>query len=77
MSRGCLMFARGAPLGPHGLDWLYVHLANVWGQGVDKLSFDGRRWVAGGGLGRGGCRDHNLPDAKQQVHDWENQGQPA
>lgn len=41
------MFAHGAPLGAHGLDWLYVHLANVWGQGVDKLSFEGRRWVQG------------------------------
>jgi DNA-directed RNA polymerase len=29
-----------------GLDWLYVHLANVWGQGQDKLSFDGRRCAA-------------------------------
>lgn len=41
--RGLLTFAAGVPLGPAGLDWLYVHLANVWGQGVDKLSFDGRR----------------------------------
>jgi DNA-directed RNA polymerase len=26
-----------------GLDWLYVHLANVWGQGQDKLNYDGRK----------------------------------
>lgn len=37
------MFAVGQPLGPQGLDWLYVHLANVWGHGQDKLSYDGRR----------------------------------
>lgn len=44
MSRGLLLFARGRPLGEQGLDWLYVHLANVWGNGQDKLSFEGRRW---------------------------------
>eukprot|EP00879_Flechtneria_rotunda_P015059 GHRR01015736.1.p1 GENE.GHRR01015736.1~~GHRR01015736.1.p1 ORF type:complete len:667 (+),score=263.20 GHRR01015736.1:70-2001(+) len=44
--RGLLMFAQGVPLGREGLDWLYVHLANVWGQGQDKLSFDGRRAFA-------------------------------
>lgn len=43
MSRGLLMFAEGRPLGDTGLDWLYVHLANVWGNGQDKKSFDDRR----------------------------------
>jgi DNA-directed RNA polymerase len=43
MCRGLLMFGRGRPLGRHGLDWLYVHLANVWGNGQDKTSFDDRR----------------------------------
>lgn len=47
MSRGLLLFARGRPLGEQGLDWLYVHLANVWGNGQDKLSFEGRRWFDG------------------------------
>ena len=38
------------------MDWLYVQLANVWGNGKDKLSFAGRRWVRGGEgvCGRGG-----------------------
>jgi DNA-directed RNA polymerase len=43
VSRGLLCFAEPKPLGPEGLSWLYVHLANVWGHGVDKLSFDARR----------------------------------
>lgn len=38
------MFAEGQPLGAQGLDWLYVQLANVWGHGQDKLSYDGRRY---------------------------------
>lgn len=41
--RGLLTFAHPKPLGPHGLDWLFVHFANVWGHGEDKRSFDGRR----------------------------------
>lgn len=41
--RGLLMFAHGRPLGPEGLGWLQVHLANVWGNGQDKLSFEDRR----------------------------------
>lgn len=41
--RGLLTFAHPKPLGPHGLDWLFVHFANLWGQGEDKRSFDGRR----------------------------------
>jgi len=41
--RGLLTFAHPRPLGPHGLDWLFVHFANVWGNGEDKRSFDGRR----------------------------------
>jgi DNA-directed RNA polymerase len=41
--RGLLVFGQGRPLGPRGLDWLYVHLANTWGGGVDKLPYDERR----------------------------------
>jgi len=52
MCRSLLTFARGRPLGPTGLDWLYVHLANMWGQGVDKRSFDDRRCARGLRLGR-------------------------
>ncbi len=44
--RGLLTCAEAVPLGTDGLDWLYVHLANVWGQGFDKLTFDARRWVS-------------------------------
>ncbi|KAL3693501.1 hypothetical protein R1sor_007152 [Riccia sorocarpa] len=42
MCRGTLEFAEGLPLGPNGLRWLKIHLANVFAGGVDKLSFDGR-----------------------------------
>ncbi|KAL2634219.1 hypothetical protein R1flu_005698 [Riccia fluitans] len=42
MCRGVLEFAQGLPLGPNGLRWLKIHLANVFAGGVDKLSFDGR-----------------------------------
>ncbi|WP_454706685.1 DNA-directed RNA polymerase [Delftia acidovorans] len=38
--RGVLMFGEGRALGPHGLRWLKIHLANLYGQ--DKLSFDDR-----------------------------------
>ncbi|EFN51901.1 hypothetical protein CHLNCDRAFT_27382 [Chlorella variabilis] len=46
LSRGLLQFAEGRPLGEHGLFWLYVQAANLWGQGVDKLPLWGRvKWV--------------------------------
>jgi DNA-directed RNA polymerase len=38
--RGLLKFAEKKPLGKHGLYWLKVHLANLFG--VNKLSFDAR-----------------------------------
>ncbi|BDA47730.1 probable DNA-directed RNA polymerase 2, chloroplastic/mitochondrial [Coccomyxa sp. Obi] len=41
--RGILTFADAKPLGPDGLGWLYVLIANSWGQKVDKQSFEGRR----------------------------------
>ncbi|ESO82315.1 hypothetical protein LOTGIDRAFT_223359 [Lottia gigantea] len=31
ISRGMLMFAKGRPLGPDGLDWLKIHLVNLIG----------------------------------------------
>lgn len=40
--RGLLEFGEGRPLGSNGLRWLKIHLANVFGGGVDKLSYDGR-----------------------------------
>lgn len=30
-TRGILLFAEGKPLGPHGLDWLKIHLVNLTG----------------------------------------------
>ena len=46
LSRGLLQFAEGRPLGEHGMFWLYVQAANLWGQGVDKLPLWGRyKWV--------------------------------
>ena len=41
-SRGMLEFAKARPLGSRGLFWLKVHLANLVGAGVDKLSFADR-----------------------------------
>ncbi|ONK78853.1 uncharacterized protein A4U43_C01F240 [Asparagus officinalis] len=40
--RGILEFAEGRPLGKSGLRWLKIHLANIYGCGVEKLSYDGR-----------------------------------
>jgi DNA-directed RNA polymerase len=40
LCRGMLMFAHPKPLGPRGLRWLKIHLANVAGK--DKMSFDQR-----------------------------------
>jgi hypothetical protein len=40
--RGLLQFGVGQPLGPGGLRWLRIHLANSWGHGEDKRSFDQR-----------------------------------
>ncbi|KAH6798667.1 male gametophyte defective 3 [Perilla frutescens var. frutescens] len=42
LCRGILEFAEGRPLGKSGLHWLKVHLANLYGGGVDKLSYEGR-----------------------------------
>ena len=41
--RGLMTFAAPRRLGRHGLDWLFVHFANLWGQGEDKRSLDARR----------------------------------
>lgn len=40
LSRGLLMFAEAKPLGERGLQWLKIHLANLYG--FDKGSFDER-----------------------------------
>jgi DNA-directed RNA polymerase len=40
--RGLLEFVEGRPLGKTGLYWLKIHLANLYGGGVDKYSFEGR-----------------------------------
>ncbi|CAN4121991.1 unnamed protein product [Withania somnifera] len=42
LCRGILEFSEGRPLGESGLRWLKIHLANVYGGGVDKLSYEGR-----------------------------------
>ncbi|GER46969.1 DNA-directed RNA polymerase [Striga asiatica] len=42
LCRGILEFSEGKPLGRSGLNWLKVHLANLYGGGADKLSYDGR-----------------------------------
>lgn len=42
LCRGILEFAEGRPLGKSGLQWLKIHLANLYGGGVDKFSYDGR-----------------------------------
>ncbi|GAX77582.1 hypothetical protein CEUSTIGMA_g5026.t1 [Chlamydomonas eustigma] len=43
LSRGLLTFAESKPLGQHGLDWLLVHVANLWGKGEDKKPTAERR----------------------------------
>lgn len=40
LARGLLLFDEGRPLGPNGLRWLKIHLANMSGR--DKLSFEDR-----------------------------------
>ncbi|KAL0461545.1 UNVERIFIED_CONTAM: DNA-directed RNA polymerase 2B, chloroplastic/mitochondrial [Sesamum latifolium] len=40
--RGILEFSEGRPLGKSGLRWLKIHLANLFANGVDKLSHEGR-----------------------------------
>ncbi|XP_010551348.1 PREDICTED: DNA-directed RNA polymerase 1, mitochondrial [Tarenaya hassleriana] len=42
LCRGVLEFAEGKPLGESGLQWLKIHLANLYAGGVDKLSYEGR-----------------------------------
>lgn len=37
LCRGMLAFAERKPLGPEGLDWLKIHLANLCGK--DKVRF--------------------------------------
>ncbi|XP_038987042.1 DNA-directed RNA polymerase 3, chloroplastic isoform X3 [Phoenix dactylifera] len=52
LCRGILEFAEGRPLGKSGLQWLKIHLANLYGGGVGKLSYDGRLAFV----------ENNLPD---------------
>lgn len=42
LCRGILEFAEGRPLGKSGLRWLKIHLANLFGGGIEKLSYDDR-----------------------------------
>lgn len=43
-AKGVIEFAVGKPLGPDGLHWLKVHIANRFG--YDKATYDGRaKWV--------------------------------
>ncbi|XP_078162542.1 DNA-directed RNA polymerase 3B, chloroplastic-like isoform X2 [Carex rostrata] len=42
LCRGLLEFSEGKPLGKSGLKWLKIHLANLFGGGVQKLSYDMR-----------------------------------
>ncbi|KAJ4748047.1 DNA-directed RNA polymerase [Rhynchospora pubera] len=42
LCRGLLEFSEGKPLGKSGLNWLKIHLANLFGGGVQKLSYDMR-----------------------------------
>ncbi|GMP94615.1 hypothetical protein CsSME_00044017 [Camellia sinensis var. sinensis] len=39
---GILEFAEGCPLGKSGLQWLKIHMANLYAGGVGKFSYEGR-----------------------------------
>lgn len=44
LCRGLLLFSEKKPLGPNGLKWLKIHLANLYGN--NKISLDERaQWV--------------------------------
>ena len=40
--RGLLVFSTAKPLGRDGLRWLRIQASNLYGNGVDKLSLEGR-----------------------------------
>ncbi|XP_075474300.1 DNA-directed RNA polymerase 3, chloroplastic-like [Primulina tabacum] len=42
LCRGILEFSEGRPLGKTGLRWLKIHLANLYGGGIEKLSYEER-----------------------------------
>ncbi|CAN1166839.1 DNA-directed RNA polymerase 3, chloroplastic [Linum perenne] len=42
LCRGVLEFAEGRPLGKSGLSWLKIHLANLYGGGIQKMPHDER-----------------------------------
>jgi len=39
-AKALLVYKEGAPMGPNGLQYLYIHTSNVWG--VDKVSLEDR-----------------------------------
>lgn len=46
MCRGLLRFAKSRPLGENGINWLKIHLGNLYGGGVDKLALEDReKWA--------------------------------
>ncbi|KAL7522519.1 hypothetical protein ACHAWX_007224 [Stephanocyclus meneghinianus] len=57
LCRALLMFAHPKPLGPNGLYWLKVHLANL--AGANKMSFDARAQFA----------DDNMENIRAAVND--------
>ena len=57
LCRALLMFAHPKALGPNGLYWLKVHLANL--AGANKMSFDGRAQFA----------DDNMENIRAAVND--------
>ena len=45
-SKALLEFAEGKPFDKNGAYWLSIHLANLFGNGVDKYAFKDRiKWV--------------------------------
>ncbi|KAF2607190.1 hypothetical protein F2Q68_00046123 [Brassica cretica] len=42
LCRGILEFCEGKPLGESGLRWLKIHIANLYGGGVDKFAYKDR-----------------------------------
>ena len=75
LARGLLTFAEKRPLGPRGLRWLKVHLANLYG--VDKLPLEERVAWADGLIERGVLRAVHDEPLGSRAQEWWQQADNA